>query len=202
MATGGEERWRLFVALPLSGEARAAVSELVEPLRAVYPGARWSAPTTYHLTLLFLGDLPSAGVADVRAAMRQAAGHRLPFPCRLQGAGSFGGRGRPRTAWLGLDEAAEAAAAGLALGLRTGVARSELPALAALGPVAGQAPFRAHLTVCRRADPGVPAALAARLVARSAVAWTADRIELIRSRLAADGAEHTVIALQPLGGRV
>ena len=190
--------WRLFFALPLPPPAVRQVVDLVGPLRATFPSTRWTAASTYHLTLLFLGDLPASALEELRAILAVAAGQARPFGLRLEGAGSFGGRGRPRTAWLGLEQGGEQAAAGLAAALQGGLVRSRSASMAALVTTAAE-PFRAHLTVGRRAEPEVPGALARRLAAQPQIAWRADRIALMRSRLDADGAQHSVVAWARLG---
>ncbi|MGZ3632464.1 MAG: RNA 2',3'-cyclic phosphodiesterase [Candidatus Limnocylindrales bacterium] len=189
--------WRLFFALPLPPPAVSQVVDLVEPLRATFPTTRWTAASTYHLTLLFLGDLPVSALEELRAVLAVAAGGTRPFGLRLEGAGSFGGRGRPRTAWLGLEQGGEQAASGLVAALQGGLVRSRNASLAAL--VTAAEPFRAHLTVGRRAEPEVPGALARRLAAQPQIAWRADRVALMRSRLDADGAQHSVVAWARLG---
>ncbi|MGZ3588326.1 MAG: 2'-5' RNA ligase family protein, partial [Candidatus Limnocylindrales bacterium] len=86
---------------------------------------------------------------------------------------------------------------GLVAALQGGLVRSRNASLAAL--VTAAEPFRAHLTVGRRAEPEVPGALARRLAAQPQIAWRADRVALMRSRLDADGAQHSVVAWARLG---
>ena len=190
---------RLFYALPLEAGAAARVAELVAPLRTDFPRARWAAPETYHLTLLFLGDVPAEASAEMQAALALAGSGAEPFDCRLSHSGGFGGGRRDRVAWLGLDDTAADRCAVLASALREGLARSRVPAVQEALERAGRGPFRAHLTLCRRATPPLEAELVRRLARDEPIGWRAASIELLSSRLLAGGPEHTVLQRAPLG---
>ena len=153
------EEPRLFVAVPLSEPARAAVAEVVERIRAGEPegrGVRWVRLDGLHITLRFLGPTPEPRVADVAAAVATAAAGVPPFDIRIAGADSFPPVGRPRTLWLDLDHGAEDLAS---------LAGRLDDALATVGWERERRPFRAHLTLARadgvRAGPATVAALRA-----------------------------------------
>jgi len=153
------EEPRLFVAVPLSEPARAAVAEVVERIRAGEPegrGVRWVRLDGLHITLRFLGPTPEPRVADVAAAVATAAAGVPPFAIRIAGADSFPPVGRPRTLWLDLDHGAEDLAS---------LAGRLDDALATVGWERERRPFRAHLTLARadgvRAGPATVAALRA-----------------------------------------
>jgi 2'-5' RNA ligase len=190
---------RLFYALPLADPAIEQVSGLVEPLRAAFPRARWATPRSYHLTLLFLGDVPAEAGSDVRAALVAAARSVEPFECRLEHSGGFGGARRERVAWLGLDEHAAGLSATMAGVLRAQLARSTVAAVRQAVEAASRSPFRAHLTISRRAGPELEARLARALAAGPRIRWRAGSVELLSSRLSASGPDHTVLAREALG---
>ncbi|MBA2382806.1 MAG: RNA 2',3'-cyclic phosphodiesterase [Chloroflexi bacterium] len=153
---------RLFVAAPLSEEARAAVAEVVDRIRAGEPegrGVRWVRLDGLHITMRFLGPTPDARIPDLAAAVARAADQATPFTIRIAGAGSFPPVGRPRTLWLDLDRGVDQLAA---------LATRIDDALEGAGWERERRPFRAHLTLARadgvRAGPATVAALRAAAV--------------------------------------
>ena len=138
---------RLFVAVPLDDDARTAVTEVVERVRAEEPrppkgrrGVRWVRLEGLHLTLRFLGPTDARRVPDLAAALGSVAAASRGFDVRIAGAGGFPSEARPRTIWLGLREGA-AALADLALSVDA--------ALEPLGWDRQDRPFRPHLTLAR-----------------------------------------------------
>jgi len=185
------EAWRTFVAIPLPAGVATTLEARLAPHRAAHAQARWSDLADAHLTLVFLGATPATVVpAVVDAVTRAAAGH-VPFRVALHGAGSFGGRGRPLVAWLGIGAGAAELTA-LAADIR-----ARLMTLPGLAYLAGAGEMRPHLTVARRA----PASLAPLLrsaFADEGPAWTIDGLVVMRSHLGRDGARHEPLANVPL----
>ncbi|HEX2755487.1 MAG TPA: RNA 2',3'-cyclic phosphodiesterase [Candidatus Limnocylindrales bacterium] len=172
------EEPRLFVAVPLSESARAAVAEVVERIRADEPegrGVRWVRLDGLHITLRFLGPTPESRVADVAAAVATTAAGVAPFAIRVAGADAFPPVGRPRTLWLDLDRGVDDLA---------GLAARLDDALADLGWERERRPFRAHLTLARadgvRAGPATVAALRA-AAAELAIESPIERVVLFES---------------------
>ena len=187
---------RLFVAVPLSDEATAAVTEVVESIRAGEPegrGVRWVRLEGLHMTLRFLGPTPEGRVADLAAAVSSVAREREPFTITIRGAGSFPPTGRPRTIWLDV---------------RDGVEKLERLAtrlddrLAEDGWDRERRPFRAHLTLARadgvRAGPATVAALTA-AAADLAIESRIDRMMLFESITGSGRARYLERAAAPLG---
>ncbi|PTE14318.1 RNA 2',3'-cyclic phosphodiesterase [Fuscovulum blasticum DSM 2131] len=86
---------RVFLGLDLPETVRSAlaVQQFLLPLPRRVP------PEAFHLTLVFLGDVPDPrldAAHEVFAALRSPA-----FPLALRGLGLFGGS-RPRAAWAGV----------------------------------------------------------------------------------------------------
>jgi 2'-5' RNA ligase len=172
------EEPRLFVAVPVHDDARAAVADLVETIRAGEPagrGVRWVRLDGLHLTLRFLGPTPEERVPDLAAAVARTAAANAAFGLRISGADAFPPTGRPRTLWLDIDDGADKLAA-LAAGLDD--------ELATAGWERERRPFRAHLTLARadgvRAGPATVAALRA-AAATIAIESPIDRIVLFES---------------------
>jgi 2'-5' RNA ligase len=151
---------RLFVALPLPEDATAAITEVVEAVRAqpLPDGAhdvRWVRLDGLHLTLRFLGPTKPAQEGATIAAVERAAVAGAPIAATLGGAGTFPPNGRPRTLWVGITAGvAEIEALARRVGLE----------LAAAGWPNDDRPFRAHLTLARSDGIAVGRLVADRLV--------------------------------------
>ncbi|HWT04433.1 MAG TPA: RNA 2',3'-cyclic phosphodiesterase, partial [Xanthomonadales bacterium] len=82
-------RRRLFVAADIDDEARAECADVAERLRAAEWAARWVAPENYHLTVAFLGGVDDERVAELTAAVRDAAACVSAFDVPLEIVGAF-----------------------------------------------------------------------------------------------------------------
>ena len=160
-----------------------AVAAAVAPARSGRVGLRWEQRERYHLTLQFLGPVPSlAAVVDGLAA---AVAGQAAFPVRLGGAGAFPKPGRARVVWIG-----------------AAVGASDLVALA--GAVAGglrahgyepdRKEFHPHLTLARLKVPdNVADVLAAIGPAPAGEAFTVSEVVLYQSQLSSKGPTYTVL---------
>jgi 2'-5' RNA ligase len=97
---------RLFVAIPLAPEIRAALTGVQDRLREEVE-ARWVAPANLHLTVAFLGDQDEARVPELTALWAGLAGESTAFRIGVRGASAFPKRGPVKTLWVGLNEGAE-----------------------------------------------------------------------------------------------
>jgi RNA 2',3'-cyclic 3'-phosphodiesterase len=196
-STVPEETGRLFVAVPVSPEAREACRLLIEEVRAGPGGnaARWIRTENLHLTVSFLGDTSLSMLATIAEAMRAAVSTRPPFPITLTGAGVFPVGHRPRALWLGIDHGAAEL---------TALARALDAPLAGIGwPPEGR-PLRPHLTVARiDAAPASSGTAVASALIRAVTTWRmtfpADRIVLYRSHLGGGPPRYEPIAEAVLG---
>jgi RNA 2',3'-cyclic 3'-phosphodiesterase len=185
--------------VPLGDDARKAVRDLVDRLRADsrVPGAarlRWAVSDNLHLTMRFLGATPPARVPDVVAAADAAVAGLDPIDVRLAGGGAFPSAARPRVVWLGISRGAPELAR---LAGRLG------EELAARGWAPDDRPFRAHLTLGRSDGiAGAAEAVAAlELAARDLdAAWTADRLVVYRSVLGHGPPQYEPLAAARLEG--
>jgi len=178
---------RLFLAIPLTDEARHAIvhhlkSHLARPL----PG-RPVRPELWHLTLRFLGEVEEV---DGDRIMREvdAADRGPAFGVRW---GSLGAFPRPRRAnvlWLGVDQG-EYEAERLAAVVEEGVEAAGFPP--------EDRPYRSHLTLSRlRPDQDVTAVLEA--VPPLGLAMAVDRVVLYRSHLGPGGPRYEEVESFPL----
>ena len=130
---------RLFVAVDVPDDVRDALAAQVAPLRSEVPGAKWTAPENWHVTLKFLGSVPPPKLDGVLTALSEAALEHTAFRARLGGLGAFPSSRKARVLWAGVEDRH---------GELAGVARSVDRALAAEFP-AEERPFAAHLTLAR-----------------------------------------------------
>src|SRR5262245_51951887 len=108
--TGRGARVRTFIAIELPEGVHAALAAMQAPLRAARLPVRLVRPDSIHLTLAFIGEIPTERVADLQAAVERAAGDIPVFSLRAEGLGVFPNARRPRVLWVGVQgEAAERA---------------------------------------------------------------------------------------------
>ena len=87
---------RLFVAIDLPEE----VTESLEQICVGLPGARWTDPEQYHLTLRFIGEVDGLVYRDIEAGLAEVEFE--PFTLTLQSFGHFPPRGEPKVLWAGV----------------------------------------------------------------------------------------------------
>lgn len=176
---------RLFVAIPPSEPARAALATLADDL----PRARWTPPERLHLTLRFIGDVSEDQlhrIADALAAVRVA-----PFPLGAEGAGFFPPRGRPRVVWTGV---------GRGHPFLHRLRQQVDDRLLSTGVPFELTPFTPHLTIGRVDE--APAAAVAQWVKRhrdfAGPFWPVDAFHLMESKPHPDGVKHYSLVTFPL----
>jgi RNA 2',3'-cyclic 3'-phosphodiesterase len=187
---------RLFIAVPLTNAATAAVAAVVESIRVGEPegrGVRWVRLDGLHLTLRFLGPTPEPRVPDLASAVASVARDAEPFTITIRGAGSFPPTGRPRTIWLDIRDGVESL---------EGLAARLDDRLAGVGWERERRPFRAHLTLARadgvRSGPATVAALTA-AAADLAIESRIDRMILFESITGSGRARYVERAATSLG---
>lgn len=88
---------RLFVAIDLPWDLR---EKLVQMSRGL-PGARWVPEQNLHLTLRFIGELPSHRGEEIDLALATLRGKR--FSLTLCGVGTHSRGGRETALWVGVE---------------------------------------------------------------------------------------------------
>ncbi len=181
---------RLFLALDLPPEARAAAAEVGRELKASGADVKWVPPQNLHVTLKFLGEAGEGLLEPITQGMQAAcAGHRA-LELGLAGVGAFPGRGRPQVVWLGLSGAlAELAELAAAMEER----------MEPLGFKPERRPFAAHLTLGRLrrgrrgGKPAPPAAMSRAIAALAGwrgPQFSGQRVVLMKSELTPAGARY------------
>lgn len=161
------------------------------------PGAvRWSQPAQFHVTLVFLGDVPAAQVAGLEESLAPVVAASTSLWLRAHGLGFFPNSRQPRVIWAGARDR---------LGQLSDLHERLTQALRWLAPAAPAEKFTGHITL-GRFKPGHHAAIPRLLELAGAMGdmpfgeWRAETVELVRSELTSTGAEHTVLLQFPLAG--
>lgn len=189
---------RVFVSVGLSVEAREALIDAVEHIRQEVPGGiQWARPDGMHLTLKFLGNIPSANVSPLLECVREFTSANRGFGLQLTRLGMFPNRRKPRVLWAGV---------GGDLDTLSSLQQAAEGAVNALGYPPEQRPFRPHITLGRPRRSVSDAQLArigavvSGITPLAPVSWQVDSVDVMRSELHPSGARYTVLGASPLGG--
>jgi RNA 2',3'-cyclic 3'-phosphodiesterase len=180
---------RLFVALPVPADVRAALVALQDELRGVLPprAPRFTKAEQLHVTLRFYGDVAAERVPALAASLQAVGAAHAPIPLLCERIGVFASLRFPRVVWAWVHDDADAL----------------LSLERALPGDAPPKPFTGHVTLARlnglrRPDAQRLADFAHGCVDRRFGAWTADAVHLVESDLRPGGAVHTVVERVPL----
>jgi RNA 2',3'-cyclic 3'-phosphodiesterase len=127
---------RLFIGIPIEGDARAVLADTIESLRPRLRSARWVRPANLHFTLRFLGEVPDSEVPTLEAWLRTHVRAVEPGFLRLAHTGWFSRRDR-LVLWVGIESGAWLQSLANAL------------AEAVASVPAETRPFAAHVTLAR-----------------------------------------------------
>ena len=127
---------RLFVAVELPAEVRAALSSVQEALKESHARLTLVHPDIIHITLKFIGDVPETHTAKIGEVLGQVKAD--PFSLHVRGIGGNNPR-QPRVIWAHIDE-----------GGKCGLLHAQIEdLLAPLGVKREDRAFRPHATVAR-----------------------------------------------------
>ena len=177
---------RLFLAVPLTEDARREVEVGLEPVMRDLPG-RAVRPENWHLTLRFLGDTPPERRDRLRGEL-EGSSLGSAFALGFGGLGAFPRAERARVLWLGVEQGA-AELGELAQQVESAVRR--------VGFAPETKPFRAHLTLSRIQPPCSIAAVLARGL-QLAVRMPVTEVVLFRRQLGGVPARYEPVARFPL----
>ena len=177
---------RLFVAI----DTPEPVRQRLAGLGGGIPGARWTPPEQFHLTLRFIGEVADATLDDIAEALAMV--DLAPFSIRLKGVGHFPPRGSPRVLWAGVEDATTAARLHDRIEAR----------LRRLGLPPDDRRFAAHITLARLRN--APIGRVKEFLAGHAMfesePFAVAEFHLYSSRLGPKGAIHRIEASYELGG--
>ncbi len=191
------ESWRLFIAIELPPHVLAHLEALQQWLQERTPPhtVRWVAPQGIHLTLKFLGDVPTQKRAALQDALAHAVRAHAPFELSLGGFGCFPNPQRPRVAWVGVQKDLDALRR-----LRDAIEAHVAP----LGYPTETRPFHPHLTLgrvrrdARRQDARALGTLLTEGTHAQRKTWAVHEVTLFRSQLRPSGAVYTPLFHAPL----
>jgi RNA 2',3'-cyclic 3'-phosphodiesterase len=129
---------RVFVALDIPEEVRAAIGALIEKLRPTSKIARWVRIEGVHVTLKFIGEVPPEKIAAIKVSLSQIR-FTEDIALKFRGVGFFPNERRPRVLWAGIEAGEELGA----------LAAAVEAALERLGIAKEQRAFSPHLTLAR-----------------------------------------------------
>ncbi len=95
---------RSFIAIELSEELKSGLLLLQTKLRSAgYTFVKWVSPEGIHLTLKFLGDIPSNKVAEITRAIEEASVEVAFFNLETNELGAFPNLRSPNVFWLNVN---------------------------------------------------------------------------------------------------
>jgi RNA 2',3'-cyclic 3'-phosphodiesterase len=193
------EQIRSFIAIELPKQAREGLARLRKELeRDEHRFVKWVDPHGIHLTLKFLGNIPSKRLTEIAEATKKATQGISPFHLEISGLGAFPSLKQPRVFWVGVSGE---------LDKLSGLQQNIDSVLAALGFAREERPFVAHLTLARIREGASPAERRSfgELVASTAFEdkylVEVEAVRLMRSQLTPAGAIYTCLSVVGLGGQ-
>ena len=176
---------RLFVAIEIPNEVRAAVASLLNEFRALSPQTKWVRAENMHLTLKFLGETDAGKSSEVQSALA-AIRSAEKVTVELEGLGFFPSAKRPRVFWVGMRSSSNLAT--IAGDIDRAVHNAGFPL--------EERPFTPHLTLARFSEPFLPASLQNAIAAnasRNFGSFSTYQFHLIESKLKSTGAEYATL---------
>jgi 2'-5' RNA ligase len=189
--------WRLFIALELPRTLIDSIARTQNDLKRSFSTreaahvARWVKPDGIHLTLKFLGDVPTEQVGALKLALSEAVRDSTSISLTAEGLGCFPNARQPRVLWVGLRGDLDALMA---------LWQSVEARIAPLGYPAEERGFSPHLTLARAARNASRNEIAAlgEIAGKATVgtlgSWRAESVSLMRSQLRPEGAIYTQVA--------
>lgn len=168
---------RLFIALEIPPVLRDDLAVLSRQLRERVQG-RFLPPENYHITLSFIGETPGSSIPLAIDAIDEATKYLDGITLKPDQLGKFG-RSEDATLWLGFADNPKL----------NELASSLREKLDEYGIIYDLKPFRAHVTIARRAR--LPkGALPPLSFPNPARAW---RVTLCKSTLSSEGASYEAL---------
>ncbi|GAA2780515.1 RNA 2',3'-cyclic phosphodiesterase [Kitasatospora paracochleata] len=163
---------RVFVALAPPDDAKDELARALEPACTGYPRLRWNRIEDWHITLAFLGELPSTAVPLLQTVLAGRAASHPALQLSLRGGGHFD----QRLLWSGIDGDLD----GLHL-----LATDVRALVRSCGIDFRERPLQPHLTLARarRDDPTSVPQAAAGLAGFAGRPWRAEHLHLVGSNI-------------------
>lgn len=182
---------RVFIAIELPDEVKAALTALQNDLRQTRADVAWTKPDNFHLTLKFLGEMDAKQIPDITNACNDAAASADSFSLQVKDTGVFPNVKQPKVLWASL--AGE-------LNQLQSLQRQLDTNLHALGFAKEPRSFNPHLTLGRVKSRLNEAAVTAKLLMAElpALSFTVSELVVMQSQLHPTGSIYTPLAHCPL----
>jgi RNA 2',3'-cyclic 3'-phosphodiesterase len=191
------EHTRTFVAIAVPKSVERQLARLQSELAQVLPECRWTRAMPFHLTLAFLGDIPSNLVTEVCRAVASSTRTIEPFEIEVAGLGAFPTTNRPRVIWAGATACNQEKLIDLQ--------GSVVNALAKVGLKPDDQRFHPHVTLGRIKPGRHGRPDLARLIQSPADQWASrwlvEDVQVFASTLGPTGSAYEVLARTSLGGK-
>jgi len=191
------EQIRSFIAIELPEEAKQGLARLRKELeRDEHKFVKWVEPQGIHLTLKFLGNIPSKQVTELTEAIEEATQRISPFHLEISGLGAFPSLRQARVFWVGI---------GGEMDKLSRLQQNIDSVLAALGFAKEERSFMPHLTLARMRQGTSPlerrsfGELAGSTIFEDKYDIKVEAISLMRSQLTPAGAIYSCLSAVGLG---
>ncbi|HEX4947326.1 MAG TPA: RNA 2',3'-cyclic phosphodiesterase [Blastocatellia bacterium] len=183
---------RVFIAIELPNEIKAALTALQDELRQTRADVTWTRPDNFHLTIKFLGEVEANQLPNITNACVDAAASVSSFMLQVKETGVFPNVKHPKVLWAGMAGELDQLQA---------LHRTLDANLHALGFAKEARSFNPHLTLGRVKSLKNIAAVTAKLLLAELPAWSFSVAELVvmQSQLHPAGSIYTPLAHCPLG---
>jgi 2'-5' RNA ligase len=186
------EQIRSFIAIELPGEAREGLAGLRKRLeRDEHRFVKWVDPKGIHLTLKFLGNVPTGQVAQITSAVEEGSRGTSPFHLEIWGLGAFPSARQPRVLWVGVHGDTDKLSK---------LQQNIDSAVAALGFSREERPFVPHLTLARTREVASGperrslGELISSTIFEDKYGFEVQAVKLMRSQLTRAGAIYTCLS--------
>lgn len=185
------EQIRSFVAIELPQNVKNELAQLEGKLeRAGDRFVKWVNPRAIHLTLKFLGNVPTKQIPEISNVIEQASKGTPPLHLQIASLGVFPNVNRPRVLWVGIKGETDSL---------QGLQQKIDSALVSLGFAEEKQPFTPHLTLARIRE-GTPfidrkdfGELVMSTDFESKHPISVETINLVKSQLTPEGAIYTCL---------
>lgn len=95
---------RAFIAVDISPSVRTEARKALKDVAAAFPNVKWVDDENFHVTLKFLGSVPTTDLHRVVRAVETACRGFEQFDLLFEGVGAFPNAENPRTIWIGVGD--------------------------------------------------------------------------------------------------
>lgn len=185
----------MFVAIPLEQGIRTQLDNFVKNVQCAPDGIKWVGVENYHLTIKFLGEVPSEKAVVVKEKLGELSSRFKKFTSSILGMGAFPSLDRPVVIWAGVSEGNERVIE---------IAQSVDDALEPLGFKREERAFHPHVTLgrVRRGFPVSKTGFSLSETDKTKFFGTQEvqQFQLIQSQLQSTGPVYQVYESFSLGG--